>query len=659
VRCSKAPPARAVRAGPATDVAETDLYDRSKLNDAVALVVKAVEDSERRYHDAFIERVERRYNSYRGLAEQVAKKSQTDDEDWHSQVTTPYVLQTCEGMLATMLEPSPRFNVQPRPRPDEPLDEVVSRIHQVEAVSDTLRYALDRDHFAEKQRDFMQQDMIAGISVLKDYWISERRTVTKLVPHSLTVVDGYGSEIDSVTTHREEQLDDVLVVDDACSEVRDVRDFFWPSQAPNVKKAEWLVDRTWESYSSLLRKQKQGLYSNVEKVKDSGGAQIMSEITKRERRLRNVDRTQDLIEVLEYWTPERVITVGNRTVLLADRPNPFWNGRLPFIVCSAMPDAFQIPGLSVVEALAQLQEMLWTLQNQRLDVVRMLANVITLIRSDVDDPEAFEWAPNAQWLVEDPGQVDVLKIDPTVANITLQAESLLKGDLQNIMGGLPYASGADSQTIDQQTATGVSIITTIAQRIIQARKQHYLWAYAHLGRDFLLLYQQFLRDDRVVRVLGAQGAQAYRSVNPIDIQGDFDVTIDVTSDSLLRQERRAESQSLLQIAVSSAPMMAQSGAALNLKAFMEKTLDSYDVLDKERYFMPPQVAGAAAAHLGGPGAPQPGPPGQPQPPQQGQAGITNPAAAAGPTSPSNANSLSPEAAMQRMMAMQGGVNNGQ
>ena len=81
-----------------------------------------------------------------------------------------------------------------------------------------------------------------------------------------------------------------------------------------------------------------------------------------------------------------------------------------------MPDAFQIPGISVVEALAQLQEMLWTLQNQRLDVVRMLANLITLIRSDVDDPEAFEWAPNAQWFVEDPGQVDTLKIDPTVAN---------------------------------------------------------------------------------------------------------------------------------------------------------------------------------------------------------------------------------------------------
>src|SRR4029077_19797528 len=141
------------------------------------------------------------------------------------------------------------------------------------------------------------------------------------------------------------------------------------------------------------------------------------------------------------------------------------------------------------------------------------------------------------------------------------------------MGGLPMASGADSSTIDQTTATGVSIITTIAQRIIQARKQHYLWAYAHLGKDFLLLYQQFLRDDRIIKVLGAQGSEAYKTISPLEIQGDFDVMIDVTSDSLMRQERRAEAQSLMQISAQIAPVMAQSGAPLNLRPFMEKVLD--------------------------------------------------------------------------------------
>jgi hypothetical protein len=627
-------------------VAEKDPYDLAQSADAVQLVVRAVENCERRYHDAFIEKVERRYDAYRGLAE-----SQEDDRqpaDWHSEITTPYVLQTVEGMLATMLEPNPRCTVKPRPHPEEPLELVVGRMTKANVLEDVIAYCFERDHFAAKQRDFMQQDLIAGLTVLKDYWMYEKRDVTRMQQTTIDVYDADGVVVDSLYG-MEEATANQVTRDDACSEVRDVRDFFWPSQAPNVEKAEYLIDRTWESFSSCKRKEKLGHYQNVDKLKDSTrGSTLNANVTAREQRLRNVDRTQDLVEILEYWTPERVITVGNRTVKLNDRPNPLWNGRMPFIVCSAMPDAFQVPGISVVEALGQLQEMLWTLQNQRLDVLRMVANLITLIRSDVDDPEAFEWAPNAQWLVEDPDQVKQLPVDPTVASITLQAEALLKGDLQNIMGGLPYAGGTDSQTIDQQTATGVSIITSIAQRIIQARKQHYLWSYARLGKHYLQLWQQFVRDDRVIKIVGAKGAEAYRAVSPMDLQGDFDVTIDITSDSLLRQERRAEAQSLLQVAAATAPVSAQLGAPLNMKAFWEKVLDSFDVTDKERYFLPQQAAAAVGAGMGPPGAP----PGTP-PPGQGAGGITNPELAAGPSSPSNGNSMSPEAAMQQLMAMRG------
>jgi hypothetical protein len=637
------------------DTKNTDLYTGDENPDALNLVVRSVERCERDYHDEFVRKVEKRYLAYRGLVEAIP-----DDEDWRSNVTPPYVLQTCEGMLATMLEPNPRFDVQPRPRPDEPLEEIIRRVNSVDAISDTLRYALDRDQFAQRQRAFMQQDMVAGISVLKSYWHTEERDVTRLAAKSLAIVDAFGTQYDSVTVYHEEEQEPTLVVDDACSEVVDVRDFFWPGQAPNVGKAEYLIHRTWESYPSLKRKSGDNFYDyqNVEKLKNNQSTSTTnqtSDITAREMRLRNVDRTKNLVEVLEYWTPERVITVGNRAVVLKDRPNPLWQGRMPFIVCSGMPDAFQIPGLSVVEALAQLQEMLWTLQNQRLDVVRMLANLITLIRSDVDDPDAFVWEPGAQWLVEDPGQVGTLPIDPSAANITLQAEALLKGDLQNIMGGLPMNSGVNSQNVDQQTATGVSIITTIAQRLIQARKQHYLWAYAGLGKQFLLLYQQFLREERVVRIVGQAGANAYRTVTPIEIQGDYDVMIDVTADSLMRQERRAESQSLYQIAAQTAPIAAQSGAPLNLKAFMEKVLDAYNVMDKERYFLPKPIAAATAGQPGQQSGQQP--PGLPGGPPPSSNGVTNAPLAAGPTSPSNVTSLSPEAAMQRMMAMSGGVSN--
>ena len=631
----------------AKDDKNRDLYDDSIADDAVKLVVKAVEDCERGYHDNFVERVERRYSAYRALSEQQPSATERD-EDWHSNVTTPYVLHTCEGMIATMLEPKPRFEVKPRPLPEEALDAVTARMAVSKVLEDTLAYALERDGFAGKQRDFMQQDLIAGITVMKDYWMTEKREVTQLRRDEVVIYDHEGGEVDRMQTYEEHKLPEVLVKDDACSEVRDVRDFFWPTQAPNVEKAEYLIDRTWMTFAAIKRKEKDGYYKDVDDLKESRTRPgTAASNTEREQKLRGIDRTKNLVEVLEYWTPERVITVGNRTVLLADKPNPFWNGRMPFVVCSSMPDAFQIPGISVVEALAQMQEMLWTLQNQRLDVLRMLANLITLIRSDVDDPDAFEWAPNAQWFVEDPAQVQTLPVDPGAAQITLEAEQLLKGDIQNILGGLPYGSGAESGGgIDQETATGISIITSIAQRLIQARKQHYLWAYAKLGKHFLQLYQQFLRDDRIVKITGTAGQAAWETVSPLDLQGDFDVTIDVTSDSLLRQERRAEAQSLLQMMAGVAQVAAVSGTPINMRAPIENMLEAYDVTDKEKFFMPAPPPGM--------GAPAGVPPGISPPPSNGQPqGITNPQAAAGPMSPSNPATMSPEASMARLMAQRG------
>jgi len=632
---------------------EIDAYTREELPDALQLVTRAVERAEQSYHDEFVRKVERRYRAYRGLAEPATGSRSTggrdEEPDWHSDITVPYILHTIEGMIATMLEPKPRFDVEPRPRPGDSTEEVVARMTRAETIEQTLGYALDRDKFPQKQRDFMQQDLIAGITVMKTYWDTETRDVIEATSKTVEVTDGYGSVVDSFDT-LEDRTRKVQIRDDACFEVRDVRDFFWPEQAPNVEKAEWLIDRTYETFDALKRLEDEGVYKNIDKLKESRDTTEFRDVSEREQELRNVRRNKDLIEVLEYWTPERVITVANRKVVLRDTPNPFWNGRLPFVVCSAMPDAFQIPGISVVEALAQLQEMLWTLQNTRLDLLQMLANVITLIRSDVDDPDAFPWEPMAQWFVEDPGQVSQLPIDPSAAQLTLQAEALLKGDLQNIMGGLPYSGGTDSQSIDQETATGVSIITSIAQRMIQARKQHYLWSFADLGKHFLLLYQQFLREDRVVKIAGPVGARRFKSISALDLQGDFDVMIDVTGDSLMRQERRAEAQALLQVAAGIAPIAAQSNAPLNMRAFVELALDAYDITDKERYFLPAAPQSLAPPPPGG-GTAAAGPP---EPGGNG-AGVTNPELAAGPSSPSAEGGISqsPQVMMSRMLARSG------
>ena len=591
--------------------------------DELSKVLAAVEGVES-FQTKWVSQVEKRYRAYRGIAE----KRQKDTPSWRSNLTTPYLLQVVEGMLATMLEPEPSWDVKPRPMPGEPLQDILARGQSGKVATSALQWAMDADDFQFKQRPFMQQDLIAGMTVAKVVWAYETKEMNRLVPVEMEVADDFGTIVDRYMS-TDEQSQHVCMRDGPSMIVRDVRDFFWPESAKSVEDAAWIIDRSWETFDQLKAKEDAGLFSNVDEIKESRSSDDYSE---REQSLWGRERNKNLIEVLEYWTDERVITVGARKVVLASRDNPLRIKRKPFVVCSAMPDAFQMVGLSVIEALAQLQEYLWTLQNQRLDALRLLTNVVTLVRSDVDDTDSFEFYPGAQWIVEDPGQVSQLPIDSTAGQLTLEAESLIKGDLQNMMGGLPFAGGAESvvQGAGGSTATGMSIITSVAQRLIQSRKQHYMWAFSKVGEMFLGMMGQMLREERTISQIGPSGNQQLQQIHPLDLQGEFDVTVNVLNESTVRQEKISESMALFNTMM---PLI-QVGM-VDPQPYIDRILDAYGIQEKGAFQVkaPPQQPGLPPPGQAGAGPSSNGTPQTPSNVQDQMSPNMNPVGSQGQTNP--------------------------
>jgi hypothetical protein len=140
-------------------------------------------------------------------------------------------------------------------------------------------------------------------------------------------------------------------------------------------------------------------------------------------------------------------------------------------------------------------------------------------------------------------------------------------------------------------------------------------------------------------------------------QGHYKVNCKLTDDSMMRQERRAESGQLLQRAIESAQIMAQAGAPLDLKQFWKKHMEDFGILESELYFMHPGQNPAAPASGNGAGGSIPtvetmlaqlGP--------GGNGGTTNAALAAGLTAPSNALSMSGQMPMQQALANNGPTN---
>jgi hypothetical protein len=179
------------------------------------------------------------------------------------------------------------------------------------------------------------------------------------------------------------------------------------------------------------------------------------------------------------------------------------------------------------------------------------------------------------------------------------------------MGGLAFAGGTESGLSNaQNTATGMSIVTSIAQRIIQARKQHYMWAYSRVGELFLGMMGQMIREERIISQIGPKGQQQLQIVHPLQLQGEFDVNVSVMDESTVRQEKLSEAMALVNLA---GQLAAIPGMNINMRPFMERVLEAQGIQNTESFFTQPADAPQQPQQPG----PQPATPPSPQTLQDG------------------------------------------
>ena len=603
------------------------------LSEAAAKCLRDFEE-DCKSHDLFTAKVDRWYRSWRGILE---KNSSADD--WRSKLHPPYILQIIETLAAGVLDPNPTWKVRARQRMSSG-DDLRSISDGAKALEILLATQRDADGMVLKQRGHRLQGLIAGMSVWKTQWSLEERMMRRKQSFDGTDEFGWPTLVEQEIEVMEPSKDDPTV------EVVDVRDWIPHESAKTVDTAQRITHRVWASFEELKALEKAGVYRNVDDLKETKS--FTDALASRETDLFQVDRTKDLIELLECWTDKgKVVTIANRKCELANRDNPFKHGKYPFIACAPIPDLFRMQGISIVELVEDLQEMLWTLQNQRLDNLELINNLVIKVREgSVLETPVF--APGEQWLMDDLGAVEALSLPTFPVESSLQSEGLIKADIQNIPGASPALLGQAEGS--QQTATEISLLTNLAQRRLSAMKFQFTLADKLVGEQWIELDKQFLTEERYVSIVGEDGDEGWVLIHPESFSPhDWKIEVEQMDESMLRQERLAEAQARFQVALSAVPVMAAIQQPLNMKAFLEDLLDAAGVANKDRYFsVEPQQPPSA------PGSP--GQNGLPAPPGLGQ-GATAPQAIDA-NSPSNAFSQSPVAAMQRMGAMAGGPVNG-
>ena len=641
-----------------------------KNQEAFDRALKYVEEC-KQYHDDLISKVETRYNAYKGIVGVVADAAQ-----WTSKLYPPYIMHIVETSLASMVDDKLRYRIRPRATLDTYFDPSAGdrALLGAEAHQVLFDWQVKQSKLQQQLRPFMLQNAIAGITVAKTFWATKEERRRHLVPDvkplldefDQPMVDAYGQPL-SYTDMRMETRPTV-VYDGPVTEVRDIHDFMWHESATSLENARYVVDRVWVSPEdfwkgfegdSPIYGPDRGGWTEKQCREVMGAAKEYTD-DYANRWNQNVRRNdKDLIEVCEVWDNVRneVTTIVNRCVLASHKPKfPFFFETPPFVSCTTQSDLFKVVGISQVEKVMSLQEMIWDVSNQRLDNLRLINNAIFFFRPDLEDPDAYEFEPGAQWPVEDPTQVGQWAPNPIPAEISLGAEALIKGDMQNLAGGFPFSSGTDSQFVDQKTATGASIVTQLAQKSIDVAKSASYAAWEQVGQQRMILNQQFIRLPTVAPVLGVDNQEELAVIMPELLAGDFNFEIEPIADALAQQQEQASAQALYQIALQAAPILAalsQAGQAqmINYDALWEDTLKAFNKTDVKRYF-----SSKAAPQMPGPGGAQ-GAPGGENPMDQPQ-GVTAQQSIDPSVSPSSSLTLSPVGHLQRAQALsRGGAQN--
>ena len=621
-------------------------------------------DEAKLHHDAFVRLYERRERAYHGIKERIATPR------WRHDLRPRFAFDLLETVVSSQVEQGLRFKCSPSPTHNMDVQQAMNQLATVQDVEDLLRHEYRVDDMDAKQRPLFLCDGIGGRGVWKSYWnyvpgMTKRQGVTE------TVITGPNDEVLGTVPTLTEIEDEGLVRDHSTCEVIDPRDFIVHESAQHLDPykpggAQHVFHRCWYSFEQLKYLESVDVCSNVDELKESRDF-AGDDYYGREQEVFDIDRTKDLIEVIEYWCFRNgkisfAWLGGRKTILIPESPNPFWHGQYPFGIVSCMPQPFSLNGTSTIELIEALQEMAWELGNQRLDNVELINNAIFLIRSDVEDPDAFEHYPGARWEVEDVQQVAPLSPPYQIAEVSIQAEQLVKGDLQNVTGAAPFAGGTQTATVDQKTATGASIVMNAAQKKLDMKKWSAQQGLVEEAWQRLKNCQQFYDGDKLVHVLGPDGKIAFKKIPIIAIQGEYLLEVTAMGESQMRAERRAEASNFAQLMIGFAPIAAAAGQPLSIPAIINWFCERWDIEAPQQFFaLSPAAAGAAAALPGGgqggpPGIPPGGSPGPPQGPNLGTTAAT--AVDASKPSASGGLSMSPQMFMQRAAALAGGGQNG-
>jgi len=343
-----------------------------------------------------------------------------------------------------------------------------------------------------------------------------------------------------------------------------LRDFFVDPTATSPETAEYMgrrflcTKKELEEFKAVNPEtgEMEDMFTNLDKIEANGG-NSGDEMDKEEKDMfmgstLGKEAMKMQIEVVEYWTRERVIAVANRSVIIRDEPNPYVVAQklimgdeeeaidylMPFVVQRDYIDESLFYGKGEVEPIAGLQETLNDITNQNQDAITYTLNPMYTL-----DPQYADWIDKVESI---PGAVypfEANALQPiAMGNVPADAfneRMNIKNEIREVTASDQVVKGVSQDTSATATEIGVQVAQA-GQRLSVKISQIENEGYYDLAEIVLSMVQLFLREPTYVKVIGKEGGIDWDIYDPEEFKGTYEPHVQLEATVTAKQEKELQ-----------------------------------------------------------------------------------------------------------------------
>jgi len=457
---------------------------------------------------------------------------------WQSNIADPTTYEAVMVILSKIMNntfsKTPPFEVYGREESDE---------QYASLIRDLISYQFEKCGFRSKYSLFVLQSLVRGTSIAKTYWKKDTKRITYREPIEQPVIEMIPDQMTGAMMPQvvgqeivgyDKKKKSVDMYDDPYFEVVDIRDFFPEPDATDTNGT--MIHRTYKTLDEL---KKLGIYKNLGDIKgdgvtDSGewdydhprlnniglsspeGHRAFSEIDKQKK----LGKTIEILECHCKYDMDGdgkledcIFTVANRNVLIRAIENPFYHGESCFVKIVYEPVLNEFFGRGVCEIAEDMQNELNDKRNQRLDNINLVLQPVMKYVEGMIHPaliKNFRYAPGAKLAVRDINASSWDRPPDVTMGVHKEIQDLKK-DIQETLGAVPAISPSANSNEVHRNTSGIMLLQGMAgERLKPVVELMDEMGLKKIVEKFHQLNQQFITEERVVRILGEKGANYKR-----------------------------------------------------------------------------------------------------------------------------------------------------